>query len=198
MLSCSYSKPQAGGLFDIFKNVADVVDRVANDGARSLDGGGVKGFLDNIRNNIRNNPLLQRRILGNRLNPCDGEAPKSCNCTNGQEFPFSINYYSIPCTGVRAELDICTCPRGQTFKPKNLAQKAATEFGIPTCGEGQTPESCTCRDGTTVSVNRTAIAGGARPCGGRLPRSCTCQDGKEITASQVISRVIPAIQDILG
>ena len=193
MLSCSYSKPQAGGLFDIFKNVADVVDRVANDGARSLDGGGLGGILNNIRNNIRNNPLLQRRILGNRLNPCDGEAPKSCNCTNGQEFPFSIDYNSIPCTGVRAELDLCTCPRGQTFKPKNLAEVAAKEYGIPTCGEGQTPKFCTCQDKTIFNVGR-----GVRPCGGQLPVSCTCQNNTVITAREVISRVIPAIQDILG
>ena len=186
MLSCSYSKPQAGEFLNSFKRF---VDGVSNDEARSLDGGVVKGFLDNIRNNIRNNPVLQRKILGNRLNPCDGEAPDSCRCTDSQEFPFPTDYNSIPCT----EVDFCTCPRGQTFKPKNLAEEAAREYGIPTCGEGQTPKFCTCQDKTIFNVAR-----GVRPCGGRLPVSCTCQNNTVITARQVISRVIPAIQDILG
>ena len=166
--------------------------------ARSLGGGRAGGFLENIRNNIRTNPVLQERILGNRLNPCDGESPESCLCSDGQEFQFSLDYKSNPCTGAGAVPDLCTCPSGRTFTPQKVAEDAATQFGIPTCGEGQSPVSCTCQDGATVSFDRAEIAGGTRPCGGRIPGSCTCQDGKVITANQVISRVIPAIQEILG
>ena len=169
------------------------VEEVASEGVSSLADGRAGGFLANIRNTIRNNPLLRQRILENRLNPCEGEAPKFCNCTDGQEFPFSIDYNSNPCNGSESVPDLCTCPSGQTFKPKNLAEEAAREYGIPTCGEGQTPKFCTCQDKTIFNVAR-----GVRPCGGRLPVSCTCQDNTVITARQVISRITPAIQDILG
>ena len=185
MLNCSSSKPQ--GLFDV---LGGVLGEVASEGARGLAAGRAGGFLENIRKN----PLLQERILGNRLNPCEGESPDFCRCTDGQEFQFSIEYNSNPCTGAEAVPDLCTCPSGQTFRPEKVAKEAAAQFGIPTCGEGQRPQFCTCQDGTTLSE----IGGGARPCGGRLPQSCTCQDGRVITASQVISRIIPAIQDILG
>ena len=212
MLSCCNSKPQ-GGLFgfrEVLDRVADIrntvgrtpllqrVEEVASEGVSSLADGRAGGFLANIRNTIRNNPLLRQRILENRLNPCDGEAPKFCNCTDGQEFPFSIDYNSNPCNGSESVPDLCTCPSGQTFKPKNVAEKAATEFGIPTCGEGQAPVSCTCRDGEISSIDRAEIVGGAGPCGGRIPQSCTCQDGRVITATQVISKIIPALQEILG
>merc|ERR1711879_847718 len=184
LLNSSYSKPQ---LFEFLERVADGVA-----GARSLGEGRAGGLLDNIRNNIRNNPLLQERILGNRLNPCEGESPDVCRCSDGQEFQFSIDYNSNPCTGAGAVPDLCTCPSGRTFRPQKVAQKAAAQFDIPTCGSGQVPASCTCQDGTS------SIAGGARPCDGRIPRSCTCPDGKVIRANEVISKIIPAIQEILG
>ena len=188
LLICSYSKPQ-----QLFEVLGRVVGSVANDGARSLDVGRAGGFLDNIRKTIRQNPLLQERILTNRLNPCEGEAPSVCRCSDGQEFQFSIDYNGNPCTGAEAVPDLCTCPSGRTFKPAQVAEDAASQFGLPTCGSGQTPQTCTCQDGATVS-----LGGGARPCGGRIPRSCTCQDGKVITATEVISKIIPAIQEILG
>ena len=190
LLSCSNSKPQ---LFEVLGRVAEGVA-----GARSLGGGRAGGILENIRNNIRSNPLLQERILENRLNPCEGESPDSCRCTDGQEFQFSIDYNSNPCTGAEAVPDLCTCPSGRTFRPQKVAQDAATQFGIPTCGEGEAPVSCSCRDGQTATIDRAQIAGGARPCAGSIPQSCTCQDGRIITANEVISKIIPALQELLG
>ena len=190
MLSCCSSKPQ--GLLDA---IGGVLGGAARDGARTLGGG---ELISNIRNRIRNNPVLRERILQNRLNPCDGEAPQSCQCTDGQQFELSLDYDTNPCTGPGSVPDRCFCRNGSSFKPQEVAQDAADQFGIPTCGRDQRPEFCSCNDGSTFSFTETGLGGGSRPCGGGLPQSCTCSDGRTITANQVISRVIPAIQDILG
>jgi len=187
LVACSYSKPQG-----FLEALGDVIGGAARDGARTLGDG---NLINNIRNRIRNNPVLQERILQNRLNPCKGEAPQACRCTDGQSFQFSIEYDSNPCTGSNSTPDSCFCPDGSSFKPEEVAQDAADQFGIPTCGRDQRPDSCSCQDG---SVFRLTDLSGGRPCGGGLPSSCTCPDGRVITANQVISRVIPAIQELLG
>merc|ERR1719481_2014360 len=91
LVACSYSKPQG-----FLEALGDVIGGAARDGARTLGDG---NLINNIRNRIRNNPVLQERILQNRLNPCKGEAPQACRCTDGQSFQFSIEYDTNFCTG---------------------------------------------------------------------------------------------------
>merc|ERR550517_1075524 len=126
LLSCCSSKPQ--GLLDA---IGGVLGGAARDGARTLGGG---ELISNIRNRIRNNPVLRERILQNRLNPCDGEAPQSCQCTDGQQFELSLDYDTNPCTGTGSVPDRCFCRNGSSFKPQEVAQDAADQFDIPTCG----------------------------------------------------------------
>jgi hypothetical protein len=58
--------------------------------------GGLLGGAGGLRN-ILNNPVIQGRILSNNLNPCDGVPPSTCQCTNGESIPFSIEYRDNPC-----------------------------------------------------------------------------------------------------
>merc|ERR550517_2455268 len=171
LLVCSHSKPQ-----NLLEAFGDLLGGAARDGARTLGGG-------NLMNSIRNNPVLQERILRNRLNACEGEAPQSCQCSDGQTFQFSIEHDTNPCTGLDSVPDKCFCSDGSSFKPEEVAQDAADQFGIPTCGRDERPDYCSCQDGTTF---RLADLSGGRPCGERLPQSCTCPDGRDITANQVI------------
>merc|ERR1712029_1217470 len=164
---------------------------------------GLLGAVNNIRKAIQNSPVLQERILRNK-NPCDGAAPDNCRCTDGSSFQFSINYDNNPCTGGGIP-DICFCPNGKSFKPENVVFDALERFGIPNCGRNQAPEFCTCQDGSTFDlVNVQIVQAGQAPtnipqrCGGRIPSSCTCPDGRQITSNSVISRIIPAVQEILG
>ena len=189
LLSYSSCKPQFG---DFLKNIRNNVVQGDTGGI----GGG--GFLASLRDKVKNNPVLQERILQHRLNPCDGAAPQSCQCTDGQQFQFSLDYETNPCTGLNSVPDRCFCPNGDSFKPAEVAQEAADQFDIPTCGAERKPESCSCSDGSTFTFSLTGLGSGGRPCGGALPSSCTCQDGRVITARSVISRVIPALQELLG
>merc|ERR1711936_295648 len=122
-----------------------------------------------LRNAILGNPALQSRILKNDLNPCDGVAPNYCQCTDGTRFSFGIEYNDNPCTGGGVP-DQCYCPNGNTFKLVN----------VEIVQSGQQPGRV------------------GKRCGGGLPRSCTCPGGREITRNEFISRIIPAVQDILG
>ena len=51
MVACSYSKPQG-----FLEALGDVIGGAARDGARTLGDG---NLINNIRNRIRNNPVLQ-------------------------------------------------------------------------------------------------------------------------------------------
>merc|ERR1712055_551132 len=157
---------------------------------------GLIGGAGGIRN-IINNPVIQERILNNNLNPCDGVPPTTCQCTDGQIIPFSIEYRSNPCSG-SARPDQCTCPNGNSFNIQDLADNVLTQYNLPSCGRGGEPTFCTCRDGSTFSPQ--SVTG--PPCGGAglggIPSSCTCPSGNTIPANQFISRALPVIQDILG
>merc|ERR1719312_2039022 len=178
-------------------------------GGRSLDSQqGLLQAANGLRNAILGNPALQSRILKNDLNPCDGVAPNYCGCTDGSTFNFGLEYNNNPCSGGGVP-DLCYCPNGNTFKPENVVNNAVDKFGIPNCGRSQgrpkEPDFCTCEDGSTFElVNVEIVQSGRQPgqsgqrCGGGLPRSCTCPGGREITRNEFISRVIPAIQDVLG
>ena len=52
-MACSYSKPQG-----FLEALGDVIGGAARDGARTLGDG---NLINNIRNRIRNNPVLQVR-----------------------------------------------------------------------------------------------------------------------------------------
>merc|ERR1712198_602611 len=73
--------------------------------------GGGRSLQNTVRN-IINNPVIQERILNNDLNPCPGELPSNCVCTNGNSFQPS-NFLDLnqgnPC-GRGARPDTCTCP----------------------------------------------------------------------------------------
>ena len=165
-----------------------------NDLLQSIGGliGGAGGFR-----NILNNPVIQGRILSNNLNPCDGVPPSTCQCTNGESIPFSIEYRDNPCSG-SARPDQCTCPNGNTFQIKDLADNVINQYNLPSCGRGVDPSFCTCRDGSTFQPQ--SVTG--PPCGGRglsaIPTSCTCPGGNTITTNDFISRALPALQDLLG
>eukprot|EP00092_Neocalanus_flemingeri_P034995 GFUD01038079.1.p1 GENE.GFUD01038079.1~~GFUD01038079.1.p1 ORF type:complete len:187 (-),score=49.54 GFUD01038079.1:77-637(-) len=158
--------------------------------------GGLFGGQGGLRN-ILNNPVIQGRILNNNLNPCEGVPPTTCQCTNGEEIPFSIEYRDNPCSG-SARPDQCTCPNGNTFDIKDLAGDVIDQYNLPNCGRGVEPSFCTCRDGSTFSPQSAT----GPPCGGRgfgaIPSSCTCPGGNTITTNDFISRALPAIQDLLG
>eukprot|EP00091_Calanus_sinicus_P019068 TRINITY_DN4619_c0_g1_i1.p1 TRINITY_DN4619_c0_g1~~TRINITY_DN4619_c0_g1_i1.p1 ORF type:complete len:235 (-),score=50.82 TRINITY_DN4619_c0_g1_i1:97-723(-) len=109
--------------------------------------GGLIGGAGGIRN-ILNNPVIQGRILSNNLNPCDGVPPSTCQCTNGESIPFSIEYRNNPCSG-SARPDQCTCPNGNSFQIKDLADNVINQYNLPSCGRGVEPSFCTCRDGST-------------------------------------------------
>ena len=95
--------------------------------------------------NILNNPVIQGRILSNNLNPCDGVPPSTCQCTDGESIPFSIEYRDNPCSG-SARPDQCTCPNGNTFQIKDLADNVINQYNLPSCGRGVEPSICTsCR-----------------------------------------------------
>ena len=140
-LACpAWSKPQDFG---------SLLGGLLNGGggaARALGGGGGLGDIaSNIRNAIRSNPVIQQRILTNDLNPCDGAPPASCQCTDGETIAFSIEYNSNPCRRTRgATPDRCTCPSGETFLVKDVAQRAADRFNIPTCGGDQVQITTNC------------------------------------------------------
>jgi hypothetical protein len=165
-----------------------------NDLLQSIAGliGGAGGL-----SSILNNPVIQGRILSNNLNPCDGVPPSTCQCTNGESIPFSIEYRDNPCSG-SAHPDQCTCPNGNTFQIKDLADNVIDQYNLPNCGRGVEPSFCTCRDGSTFQPQ--SVSG--PPCGGRglsgIPTSCTCPGGNTITTNDFISRALPAFQDLLG
>merc|ERR1719480_209467 len=174
-------------------------------GGRSLDSQqGLLNAASGLRNAILGNSALQTRILQNDLNPCNGAPPDYCSCTDGSRFSFSIEYNDNPCSR-GGEPDLCHFPNGSTFKPENVVNNAVEKFGIPNCGTNQgrprEPDFCTCEDGSTfelVTVQIGQAGQGAQRCGGGLPRSCTCPGGQEITRNNFISRIIPALQDILS
>jgi len=159
--------------------------------------GGGRSLQDTVRN-IINNPVIQERILNNELNPCPGELPNSCVCTNGNSFQPS-NFLDLnqgnPCGG-GARPDTCTCPSGATFRADVVAESVANRYNIPTCGQGVEPNQCQCRDGSTFTP--TSVS--SPPCGGRPLNidSCTCPNGNTITANNFIAAAVPLIQDILG
>merc|ERR1712154_367587 len=130
---------------------------------------GLIGGAGGLRN-IINNPVIQERILNNNLNPCNGAPPSTCECTNGQIIPFSIEYRDNPCSGGSSP-DQCTCPDGSNFVIKDLADSVIDRYNLPSCG--------------------------SRGFGG-IPSSCTCPNGNTITTNDFISRALPAIQDLLG
>merc|ERR1712222_102 len=76
------------------------------------------GFLGNNRGGGRSLQDTVRKILNNDLNPCPGELPSNCVCTNGNSFQPS-NFLDLnqgnPC-GRGARPDTCTCPSGATFR----------------------------------------------------------------------------------
>merc|ERR1719309_739866 len=92
------------------------------------------------------NPVIQRRILEHDLNPCTGEPPKTCTCSDGKTFPFSIEYRTDPCS-VPAKLESCSCNDGDTFDPKAVR-------GQPCSGNGfnAVPKSCTCPNGKEIGT----------------------------------------------
>merc|ERR1712236_10059 len=119
---------------------------------QGLLGGGGQGIL----RNILNNPVVQSRILNNNLNPCDGVQPTTCQCTDGQIIPFSIEYQSNPCSG-SARPDQCTCPNGNSFYIQDLADNVLTQYNLPSCGRrglGGIPSSCTCPNGNSITANQ--------------------------------------------
>ena len=160
------------------------------DSFQGLLGGG--GLAD-----ILKNPVIQKRILENNLNPCDGKPPTTCRCTNGQSIPFSIDYKDNPCSG-NARPDRCSCPNGKTFKIKDLTENVINKYDLPNCGSGVEPSFCSCRDGSTF--NPKTVTG--PPCEGigfsAFPKGCTCPDGQVITTNDFISKALPAILDLLG
>merc|ERR1712002_622023 len=82
---------------------------------------GLIGGAGGLRN-IINNPVIQERILSNNLNPCDGVTPTTCQCTDGQIIPFSVEYRDNPCpTGSRP--DLCTCPSGTLSRSRTLQRQ---------------------------------------------------------------------------
>eukprot|EP00091_Calanus_sinicus_P020823 TRINITY_DN5909_c0_g1_i1.p1 TRINITY_DN5909_c0_g1~~TRINITY_DN5909_c0_g1_i1.p1 ORF type:complete len:173 (+),score=35.15 TRINITY_DN5909_c0_g1_i1:118-636(+) len=137
---------------------------------------------------ILKNPVIQKRILENNLNPCDGKPPTTCKCTNGQD---------IPCSG-NARPDQCSCPNGKTFKITDLTENVINKYDLPNCGSGVEPSFCSCRDGSTF--NPKTVTG--PPCEGigfnAFPKGCTCPDGQVITTNDFISKALPAILDLLG
>jgi len=157
---------------------------------------GLLGGAGGLRN-IINNPVIQERILRNNLNPCNGVPPATCQCTNGQIIPFSIEYRDNPCSG-GARPDQCTCPDGNNFQIRDLAENVIDKYNLPSCGRGVEPSFCTCRDGSTFQPQTVT----GPPCGSRgfggIPSSCTCPGGNTITTNDFISRALPAIQDLLG
>jgi len=172
-LSISFGAPQQQ---DIFQNLG--------------------GFIGGVRN-ILQNPVIQERILKNNLNPCNGVPPTTCTCTSGQVIPFSIDYEENPCFG-EARPDQCTCPNGASFTIQGLADNVINRYNLPSCGRGVEPSFCTCRDNSVFDPKTV----NGPPCGSRgiggVPRSCTCPDGTTIDANEFISKVVPAILDILG
>eukprot|EP00092_Neocalanus_flemingeri_P044217 GFUD01048946.1.p1 GENE.GFUD01048946.1~~GFUD01048946.1.p1 ORF type:complete len:220 (-),score=43.71 GFUD01048946.1:201-860(-) len=161
---------------------------------------GGKGGFQKILDKILTNPVIQQRILKNKLNPCDGDPPTTCQCDDGETIPFSIKYRKNPCSGT-ARPDQCTCPKGNSFQLKDLADDVINEFNLPNCGRGVQPSFCTCRDGSTFSPQAPKTKDGP-PCEGiglgALPTSCTCPGGNTITTNDFISSALPAIQDLLG
>merc|ERR1719357_2149012 len=131
---------------------------------------GLIGGAGGLRN-IINNPVIQERILSNNLNPCNGVPPTTCQCT---------------------------CPDGNNFQIKDLAENVIDRYNLPNCGRGVEPSFCTCRDGSTFQPQTVT----GPPCGGRglggIPSSCTCPGGNTITTNDFISRALPALQDLLG
>merc|ERR1712243_232199 len=133
--------------------------------------GGGRSLQDTVRN-IINNPVIQKRILNNDLNPCPGELPTSCVCTNGNSFQPS-NFLDLnqgnPC-GRGARPDTCTCPTGVTFRADAVADSVAKRYNIPTCGQGVEPYLCECRDGSTFKPSTDLSS---RPCVTAIPSTLT-------------------------
>merc|ERR1712243_333966 len=150
--------------------------------------GGGRSLQDTVRN-----------IINNDLNPCPGELPTSCVCTNGNSFQPS-NFLDLnqgnPC-GRGARPDTCTCPTGATFRADVVAESVANRYNIPTCGQGVEPYLCQCRDGSTFKPSTDLSS---RPCDGRPPNidSCNCPNGDTINRNNFIAAAVPLIQDILG
>merc|ERR1712236_173474 len=107
------------------------------------------------------NPVIQRRILEHDLNPCTGEPPKTCTCSDGKTFPFSIEYRTDPCS-IPAKLESCTCPDDSTFKIKDLIRDIIKKYDLPNCGAGVEPEFCSCNDGDTFDPKPVRGGGESR------------------------------------
>jgi len=192
--SQSFAHPQ-----DLFQAIASNLGGRLN-GDRSINTQrGVLDFANSLRNTIQNNPVIQNRLLANDLNPCNGERPQYCQLRDGTTVQFNLNVADngdVP--------EFCVCPNGNRFKPESVVFSAIDKYEIPSCGK-QEPKYCTCEDGTKFElVTVQLVKAGEKPvevpqkCGGGLPRSCTCPDGKVIDRNQVIPRVVPLIQDLLG
>merc|ERR1719228_2479447 len=86
-------------------------------GAAQGDG----GSLMNVLNKILSNPVIQSRVLNSEFNPCQGQPPSQCSCSNDATFiPASIVNINKgnPCGGV-ARPTTCTCPQGNTFRAED-------------------------------------------------------------------------------
>merc|ERR1711955_119871 len=181
------AKPQGGHLVNTIEGF------LGRAGATQGDG----GSLRNVLNKILSNPVIQSRVLKSEFNPCQGQPPSQCTCTNEVTFvPASIVNINKgnPCGGV-ARPDTCTCPQGNTFRAEDVADNVATKYEIPNCGKGVEPSSCKCRDGSTFTVRSNQV-----PCGGNPFQvdSCSCPDGSTIQRKDFIKAAIPLIQHILG
>merc|ERR1719147_440015 len=109
---------------------------------------GLANFNGNdLRNRIQgliNNPLIQKRLLCNENNPCDGAAPSQVICTDGASIPFSTEV-SNPCSA-SARPETIVCPNGNRFNIRDTALQTAQRNGIPTCGNDD-PSYCECSGG---------------------------------------------------
>merc|ERR1712240_811303 len=102
------AKPQGGRLVNTIEGF------LGRSGATQGDG----GSLRNVLNKILSNPVIQSRVLKSEFNPCQGQPPSQCTCTNEVTFvPASIVNINKgnPCGGV-ASPDTCPCPQGNTFR----------------------------------------------------------------------------------
>merc|ERR1712080_705418 len=77
LLPLSLAKPQVGGI----------------EGFLDTSGGSLGGRTigDRIKNLLASNPAIQGRVINSRLNPCQGQPPTQCSCTNVAVFsPTSL------------------------------------------------------------------------------------------------------------
>merc|ERR1712098_3013 len=193
LLATAQPQDLLAGLANFIGNAGNAI--LGGASPRSFPGSGNGNDLRNRIQGLINNPLIQKRLLCNENNPCDGAAPSQVICTDGASIPFSTEV-SNPCSASERPETI-VCPNGNRFNIRDTALQTAQRNGIPTCGNDD-PSYCECSGGEKFYPD-SSDTNPQIPCGGNplAIERCICPDGSQITKNDFISRIVPLVQQTL-